>query len=167
MAAWSGMLRDLFSNGTVGRVASEVITLTDKFSWSAAQAFTGGITGDVTGNVTGNVTGTATTATRLKMGAAVDATIASGVLTITSPFTHVLPESGTTDTVDSIVYAGAEEGDVIVLVTELTNTITYDDAALNLAATTRACAPGGSITLFYDGEGVWTELTFAASGDHA
>ncbi len=71
------------------------------------------------------------------------------------------------DTVTDIVYAGSAEGDLILLCTEATNTITYDDANIALGGTTRACAPGGSILLVKNGAGVWTEIAFTATGDHA
>lgn len=100
------------------------------------------------------------------LGAAEEATIASGVLTVTKPFVKPLPESSTSDTVDSIVYAGAQEGDLLLLHVPATNTITIDDANVNLGAATRAIAPGGSMLLLYDGT-QWTELLFVAASDNA
>lgn len=99
------------------------------------------------------------------LGAAEDATIASGVLTVTKPLVQMLPESSTSDTVDSIVYTGVQEGDLLLLVSDATNTITIDDANINLGAATRAVAPGGSILLRYDGT-QWTELLFVAASDN-
>ena len=93
-------------------------------------------------------------------------TIASGVLTVTQTLVDPQPESGTTDTVDSIVYADASEGSIIILQVKATNTITVDDANINLGAATRAVAPGGSLMLIYDGT-QWTELTFLAGSDNA
>ena len=102
----------------------------------------------------------------LALGALETPTIASGVLTVTRPFVNPLPESSTADTVTSIVYAGAKQGDILVIHVPATNTITFDDANINLAAATRAVAPGGSLILVYDGS-EWTELVFLAATDNA
>lgn len=107
-----------------------------------------------------------TGAAHMGLGAAETPTIASGVLTVTKPFVNPLPESSTTDTVDSIVYANAQEGDLLMIHVPATNTITFDDAAINLGAATRAVAPGGSLWLVYDGT-QWTELFFLAAADNA
>ena len=93
-------------------------------------------------------------------------TIASGVLTITQSLVDPQPESSTTDTVDSIVWADASEGSIIIIQVKATNTITFDDANINLGAATRAVAPGGSLMLIYDGT-QWTELSFLAASDNA
>ena len=93
-------------------------------------------------------------------------TIASGVLTVTGSFVNPQPEGGTTDTVDSIVMTGVQAGDVLLIAVPATNTITFDDANINLGNTTRAVAPGGSLTLYYDGT-QWTELTFLTASDNA
>jgi hypothetical protein len=93
-------------------------------------------------------------------------TIASGVLTATQTLVDPQPESSTTDTVDSIVYADASEGSILILQVKATNTITVDDASINLGAATRAIAPGGSLILVYDGT-QWTELTFLAASDNS
>lgn len=50
-------------------------------------------------------------------------------------------------------------------VSKATNTITFDDANINLGAATRAVAPGGAIALYYDGT-EWTELAFIAATDN-
>lgn len=93
-------------------------------------------------------------------------TIASGVLTVTGSFVNPLPESSTSDTVDSIVMSGVQAGDILLIHVPATNTITFDDAAINLAAATRAVAPGGSLCLVYDGT-EWSELFFTAATDNA
>ncbi|MGE3448681.1 MAG: hypothetical protein AB7H92_14000 [Microbacteriaceae bacterium] len=93
-------------------------------------------------------------------------TIASGVLTVTGSFVNPLPESSTSDTVDSIVMAGVQAGDVLLIHVPATNTITFDDANINLAAATRAVAPGGSLLLVYDGT-EWSEVVFLAATDNA
>ncbi|MGD9724736.1 MAG: hypothetical protein AB7U76_26160 [Pirellulales bacterium] len=99
-------------------------------------------------------------------GAPEEATIASNVLTVTKPLVRPLPESSTADQVDSIVYTGAQEGDILILVSDATNTITVDDANINLGAATRAIAPGGTLVLRYDGT-QWTEVLFLAASDNA
>ncbi len=102
----------------------------------------------------------------LTLNAQEDATIASGVLTVTQTFVNPLPESSTSDQIDSIVWADASEGSILILHVPATNTITVDDANINLGAATRAIAPGGSLILIYDGT-EWTELTFLADSDNA
>ncbi len=92
-------------------------------------------------------------------------TIASGVLTVTGSFVDPQPESGTADTVDSIVMTGVQAGDQLYIHIPATNTITFDDANINLAAITRAVAPGGSLLLVYDGT-QWSEMFFTAATDN-
>ena len=92
-------------------------------------------------------------------------TIASGVLTVTGSFVDPQPQSSTTDQVDSIVMTGVQAGDLLFIHVPATNTITFDDNAINLAAATRAVAPGGSILLVYDGA-QWSELFFTAATDN-
>ena len=82
------------------------------------------------------------------------------MLTVTRPYANVLPESSTTDTVDSITYAAAAEGDLLYLMSTATNTITFDNSAtMLLGAATRAVAPGGSITFQKVGT-TWVERQF-------
>ncbi len=102
----------------------------------------------------------------LSFGTATTPTIASGVLTVTSGHVNPLPESSTADTVDSIVKTGAKAGDLLLIHVPATNTITFDDANINLAAATRAVAPGGSLLLVFDGS-EWSELFFTAATDNA
>lgn len=92
-------------------------------------------------------------------------TIVSGVLTVTGSFVNPLPESSTADQVDSIVMTGVQAGDMLMIHVPATNTITFDDANINLAAATRAVAPGGSLWLIYDGT-EWSELFFTAATDN-
>jgi len=102
----------------------------------------------------------ATTAGVFGMGTPEQATVATGVLTVTRPYANVLPESSTTDTVDSITYAAAAEGDLLYLMSTATNTITFDNSAtMLLGAATRAVAPGGSITFQLVGT-TWVERAF-------
>lgn len=96
-------------------------------------------------------------------------TIASGVLTVEGnyPVVTPLPETSTTDTIDSIVCKPpAEAGDTMLLHVPATNTITVDDANINLGAATRAIAPGGSLLLVFDGT-QWSEVSFLAASDNA
>ncbi len=92
-------------------------------------------------------------------------TIASGVLTVTKFAVDPQPESGSTDTVDSIVWGGfgvLGAGDLLFIHIPADNTITFDDAVINLASGTRAVAPGGSLILIYDGT-QWSEMAFTAA----
>lgn len=106
----------------------------------------------------------------LRLGAPTISTIASGVLTVTGSFISMAAESSTTDTVDSIAVSGTTvaDGDVLILIADVGDTITLDDASINLGAATRAVAPGGCIWLRYDGaETQWTEMLFLAGADNA
>lgn len=120
----------------------------------------------VTWDIAGKIRLSATSAALLGLGAAETPTIASGVLTVTKPFVNPQPESSTTDTVDSIVYTGASAGDLLLIHVPATNTITFDDANINLGGATRAVAPGGSLLLVYDGT-EWSEVIFLAASDNA
>jgi hypothetical protein len=94
--------------------------------------------------------------------------IATGVLTITgnSAVVNPLPESSTADQLDSIVCkTPARPGDLLLLHVPATNTITVDDANINLAAATRAIAPGGSLLLVFAGT-EWSEVAFTAATDN-
>lgn len=102
----------------------------------------------------------------LGFGALETPTIASGVLTVTKSLVNPLPESSTADQVDSIVAAGAQAGDLLIIHVPATNTITFDDANINLGAATRAVAPGGTLALIFDGT-QWSEVLFTAATDNA
>ena len=94
-------------------------------------------------------------------GAAEQATVASGVLTVTKSYVNVLPQTSTTDTVDSIVFAAAEDGDILICTSAATNTITFDNATgMLLGAGTRAVAPGGCIGFLKVGATNWVEIFF-------
>lgn len=106
----------------------------------------------------------------LRLGAPNICTIASGVLTCTGSFVAMAAESSTTDTVDSIALSGTTvaDGDLLILIADVGDTITVDDANVNLGAATRAVAPGGCLILRYDGaESQWTEVVFVAAADNA
>lgn len=123
-----------------------------------------------------SLTATGTTllsATNLRLGAVTQSTIASGVLTVPAGVTYVLAisESGTSDTVDSITKSDAADGDLLVIIPKSTDTITFDDANIDLGAATRAVAPGGLIVLLYNSSAVtaasWQEVLFLAASDNA
>lgn len=106
----------------------------------------------------------------LRLGAPTISTIASGVLTVTGSFISCAAESGTADQVDSITLSGTTvaDGDLLILIADVGDTITFDDANINLGAATRAVAPGGCLLLRYDGaETQWTEVVFLAGADNA
>lgn len=119
------------------------------------------VTGDlaVSGNISGKVP-------LLKLGAHEVITIASGVATITKSNVWLAAESGTTDQLDTLTLAGAADGDVVLLRSDTGDTITVDDANIDLGAATRAVAPGGCLALIYDGTS-WAELFFITAADNA
>jgi hypothetical protein len=103
----------------------------------------------------------------LAFGSAEAVAIAVGVATVTGSFVELTSETGTTDQLDTITKADAAAGDLLLLVPVATDTITVDDANINLGGIgSRAIAPGGSLLLYYDGT-EWTELFFTASTDNA
>jgi hypothetical protein len=103
---------------------------------------------------------------KLRLGAADIVTIASGVATVTKGFTAFAAESSTADQLDTLTVAGAVDGDLILLVPDVGDTITVDDANINLGAATRAIAPGGHLLLYFNAT-KWNELTFLAGADNA
>jgi hypothetical protein len=103
---------------------------------------------------------------RLRLGAPTIVTIASGVATTTAGFVALAAESSTADQLDTLTVAGAVDGDLILLVPDVGDTITVDDANINLGAATRAIAPGGHLLLYFNAT-KWNELTFLAGADNA
>ena len=102
----------------------------------------------------------------LGLSAAEAVTLVSNAATITKPYVILDAEgAGTTDQLDTITYTGAADGDLLLLTVTATDTITVDDANINLAAATRAIAPGGSLLLRFDGT-EWTEVLFTAATDN-
>ena len=95
-------------------------------------------------------------------------TIATGVATVSrlTPVIVLAAESSTADTLDTLTVADIQAGDTTILVADTGDTITVDDANIDLAAATRAVAPGGSLGLRYDGTS-WVELFFTAAADNA
>lgn len=97
----------------------------------------------------------------LSLGDAESSTVASGVLTVTKSHVIALPESGTSDTVDSISCATQRAGDILLVRSPATNTITFDNSAtMLLGAGTRAVAPGGCIVFVAHSATVWHEVAF-------
>jgi len=123
------------------------------------------ITDDVA--VGGNlaVTGKATLP-NLSFGAHESVTIASGVATITKSNVWLAAESSTSDQLDTLTKADAADGDVVLLRSDTGDTITVDDANIDLGAATRAVAPGGCLALIFDGTS-WAELFFIAAADNS
>ena len=103
----------------------------------------------------------------LRLGAPTVVTIASGVATITTGFVALAAETSTADQLDTLTFADAGEGDLVLLVADTGDTITVDDANINLGAATRAIGPGGCLLLRYDEGGEWTEVVFLAGADNA
>jgi hypothetical protein len=101
----------------------------------------------------------------VRLGAPSVVTILSGVATITTGFVALAAESGTTDQLDTLTLAGAGAGDIVLLVPDPGDTITVDDANIDLGAATRVMAPGGCLALRYDGTS-WGELFFLAAADN-
>lgn len=126
----------------------------------------GGPFADIDGDVHLNNNSLFTEGALLRLGAPDVVTIASGVATITKGFTALAAESSTTDTVDTLTLVGAGEGDVVLIVADTGDTITFDDANIDLGAATRAVAPGGCIALRFDGTS-WVEMFFLAGADNA
>ena len=121
---------------------------------------------DMDGDVHLNGTSVYVEGSFLRLGAPTVVTIASGVATITTGFVALAAESSTTDQLDTITVSGARVGDVLLLVADTGDTITVDDANIDLGAATRAIGPGGHLKLWYDGTS-WCELTFLAGADNA
>ncbi len=101
-----------------------------------------------------------------RLGSPTIVTIASGVATITTGFVALAAESSTADQLDTLTLVGAQEGDFVYLIADVGDTITVDDANIDLGAATRAIAPGGGLMLRYDGTS-WCEVFFLAGADNA
>ena len=102
----------------------------------------------------------------LSLGPAEAVTLVSNAATVTQSYVRLDAEgAGTTDQLDTITWSGVADGQLLLLTVNTTDTITVDDANINLAAATRAIAPGGCLGLIYDGT-EWTELFFTAATDN-
>lgn len=95
-------------------------------------------------------------------------TIASGVATVAAltPVIVLAAESSTADQLDTLTVTGARAGDITTLVADTGDTITVDDANIDLGAASRAVAPGGCLVVRYDGTS-WAEVAFTAAADNA
>lgn len=104
----------------------------------------------------------------LSLGQPTVVTIASGVAVIPAGvgFVQLAAESSTSDQLDTITKTGAKLGDLLFLIADTGDTITVDDANIDLGAATRALVGMSQIlTLYYSGAS-WSEFGFAA-GDNA
>lgn len=111
------------------------------------------------------LTGRGGTNAYMALGTPETVTIASGVATVTRPFVKLAAESSTSDQLDSIVYSGVQAGDLLLLTADTGDTITVDDANIDLTAATIALAgPGQYLLLVYNGSG-WSEVS-SALGDN-
>jgi hypothetical protein len=95
-------------------------------------------------------------------------TMASNTATVPypTPVVILVGEGANNDQLDTLTVSGVTAGDIITLVSDGSDTITVDDANIDLAAATRAIAPGGCLVLRYDGTG-WLEVAFTAATDNA
>lgn len=94
-------------------------------------------------------------------------TIASGVATVPyyTPVVKLAAESSTTDTLDTLTVADVQEGDIIHLVADTGDTITVDDANIDLAAATVAVAADSTLSLRYNGT-QWSQMYAVISPDN-
>jgi hypothetical protein len=94
-------------------------------------------------------------------------TIATGVATVPylTPVILLVGEGANADQLDTLTVADVRAGDTVILVNDGADTITVDDANIDLAAATRAIAVGGCLGLRYDGTG-WLETFFTAATDN-
>lgn len=107
--------------------------------------------------------------TWLSLGAPEVVTIASGVATISQSFVQLAAESSTSDQLDSLALASGATpaaGTLVLLTADSGDTITVDDANIDLGNSTRALAgPNQFLLLVYNGSS-WSEVAFAA-GDNS
>lgn len=94
-------------------------------------------------------------------------TIASGVATVSemTPVVALAAESSTTDQLDTLTVTGAKQGDTIMLVADTGDTITVDDANIDLSAATIVLSGVVSLVLWYNGTG-WSEVTTSGTVDN-
>lgn len=121
---------------------------------------------DVDGDTHLNVNDLYTEGALLRLGAPTVVTIDGGVATISTGFVALAAETGEADQLDTLTLAGAGEGDVVLLVADTGDTITVDDANIDLGGATREVGPGGCLALRYDGTS-WVEMFFLAGADNA
>jgi len=94
-------------------------------------------------------------------------TIASGVATVAAltPVIKLAAESSTSDTLDTLTVANVREGDTVLLVADSGDTITVDDANIDLSAGTIALSGVVSLLLWYNGTG-WSQVTTSGAVDN-
>jgi phage/plasmid primase-like uncharacterized protein len=95
-------------------------------------------------------------------------TIASGVATVAklTPVILLAGEGSNADTLSTLTVANIKAGDETCLACAADETITVDDANIDLGAGTRDVAGGGSLGLRYDGTS-WVETYFLTAADNA
>lgn len=120
---------------------------------------------DVDGDTHLNVNDLYTEGALLRLGAPTVVEIDAGVAVITTGFVALAAETGDADTLDTLTFAGAGAGDIVLLIADTDDTITVDDANIKLGAATRAVGPGGCLALRHDGTS-WGELFFLAGADN-
>lgn len=101
------------------------------------------------------------------LGAPEVVTIAAGVATCSGSFVQLAAESSTTDQLDTITLSTGtpNAGTLLLLTADTGDTITVDDANIDLGGATRALAgPNQFLLLIYNGSS-WSEISFAA-GDN-
>lgn len=152
----SSRLEALFDGTTVFHLTASALTFVKAATFDLATTFTGLVT--ATAGLRVGPTG----AGKFGLGTPEAVTLVSGVATVTRPIVVLDAEgAGTTDTLDSITYAGQAAGDLLLLLVTATDTITADNSAtLLLGAATRAIAPGGSLLLVATSATVWQEVAF-------
>lgn len=160
LEAYHGTTRILGASATaltvdLASTFAAAVTFSGVATFNAAQVFNAAQRGGTTGI--------------FGFGAAQAITIASDTIAPTKSFVVLDAEgAGTTDGLATITpWAGIIDGDLLLLKANATDTITVDDATINLGAATRALAPGGSLLLRYDGtEAEFTEVVFLAGADN-
>lgn len=102
-------------------------------------------------------------ATFLGLGAAENATLACGAVTVTKPLVNLANESCMADQLDSITYTNVAEGDLLLLTHEANDgDLTVDDGNIDLGAATRVLSdnePGHSL-LLRRGPSTFSEVSF-------
>lgn len=95
-------------------------------------------------------------------------TIASGVATVPALTPHVVlaAESSTSDQLDTLTVTGARLGDTVLLTADAGDTITVDDANIDLSAATIALSGVISLLLWYNGTG-WSQIVTSGAVDNA
>ena len=95
-------------------------------------------------------------------------TIVGGVATVSyfTPVVKLAAESSTSDTLDTLTVVDVQEGDIIHLVADAGDTITVDDASIDLLAATVALTADSTLSLRYNGT-QWSQMYTVVSPDNA